>query len=113
MQNEALVRRLKFGGLNRPSRMVLWLRVPECDLDAVWDRMRDNLKGVIWRDRPGAGVRPVLTNHTEIGDNWFTVNNVNCTDFSEWCEEVANQEVMYVEELRRRFETLRRILSES
>ena len=113
LQNEALVRRLKFGGLNRPSRMVVWIRVPERDLDAVWDRVRDHLKGSIWRERPNAGVRPVVTNHLEVGDNWFTVNNMNCDDFSEWCEEIAGQEVRFVQGLRVRFELAAAALRES
>jgi hypothetical protein len=100
LQKDALVRRLKFSGLNKPMTMVLWLRVPVEDLDDIWDRIRDHLRGNVWKERPDGKVRPLLTQHVWVGDNWFGTSMMGSADFAEWCREIAGEEARLVCEMR-------------
>ena len=100
LQKDALVRRLKFSGLNKPMTMVLWLRVPEEDLDEIWYRVREHLRGNVWKERSGEKVRPVLTQHVWVGDNWFGTGMLSSAEIAEWCLEIADEEARIVRELR-------------
>ena len=88
-----LIRRLKLAGLNKPMKMLFWLRVVEGDIQRVWAGIVDHLKGNFFLDRAPGKRTPLITQHLWVGDNWFSVKNMGQNDFSEWCGEVIEKEV--------------------
>ena len=67
--------------MNAPSRMLLWAKVP--DVEKCWDEFRQQLR---WSRFEVEGMkRPEVTHQCAVGDNWFTVANLDVSDFGEWC----------------------------
>ena len=91
-QKEIIVRHARCSGLNRPSRVLLWCRVLLLDLEEMWNRVRDNARGHIWRSVPDGQTRPLCTQQCVLGDNWFTVENVGSEEFGRWVRAVAKKE---------------------
>ena len=51
MQKDMLIRRLKFSGLNRPKKILFWLKVDgDLDVNQMWDEIKDALEQR--QDRP-------------------------------------------------------------
>ena len=92
-QKEALLRMKRFSGLNKPSRMVLWVRVPVGVVNEFWSTLRDHLRGNKQVERPNGKPRPLITQHCRVGDNWYAPQRMGPSDFAEWCEEVAIEEM--------------------
>ena len=79
----ALIReRTKHMGLNSPSRIVVWARVP--DLYAGWYTLTDVLKGLLIPDVDAGVPDPIITNHLVLGTNYYSVSNMNEEDFGIW-----------------------------
>ena len=95
LQKEALVKRLKFTGLNKPMRIILWIDVPN-NLPEVWENFFEHLRGGV--RLPVHEQHPEITNHLWVGNNWFSAN-IGADAFGVWCERVAEREVRrYAEE---------------
>ena len=92
-QKEALVEMMRLKGLNKPSRMVLWVRVPAGIVKEFWGRLRDHLRGNTFVERRNGKPRPLITQHCRVGDNWYAPQRMGPPDFAEWCEEVAIEEM--------------------
>jgi len=93
LQKEMLVRRLKLSGLNKPAKMLFWLRVVECDVQRLWSGITEHLKANFFIARAPGKKTPLITQHLWVGDNWFSVKNMGEDEFSEWCSEVVQKEV--------------------
>ena len=92
LQKEVLSRYGQARGLNRASRILMWIHVP--DMQAVWDRLIDHARGNVWCTRTDpASERPTLTHHCALGDNWYSCNNTGPTGIGEWFCEVIVEEV--------------------
>ena len=102
-----LIRRLKLAGLNKPMKMLFWLRVVEGDIQRVWAGIVDHLKGNFFLDRAPGKRTPLITQHLWVGDNWFSVKNMGEDEFTEWCAEVIQKEVQRAEQ-RVRYDAARR-----
>jgi len=89
-QRDMLIRRLKFSGLNRPKKMLFWLKVDgDLDVGAMWDEIKDRLR---WnRGRTG----PSITNEFRFGDNWFSTD-MQPEPFAEWCKTMVQEEVQLI-----------------
>ena len=92
-QKQALLRMMRLSGLNKPSRMVLWVRVPIGIVDEFWSTLRDHLRGNKQVERCNGKPRPLITQHCRVGDNWYAPQKMGPSDFAEWCEEVAIEEM--------------------
>ena len=88
-QKEILTKYGRRNGLNRPARVLLWTYTP--NLEEMWERMVDNVRGNVWRSRhAGASTdqHPICTQQCMLGDHWYTVENLGPEDFGEWIQEV-------------------------
>ena len=86
-QKDVLKKRMKRFGLNTPSRMLLWLRVP--DLDAAWDELVEHLRGH-GTFMSKAGTIPLVTLQMQLGDHWYTVENLSSEQFGKWIQTVMH-----------------------
>ena len=86
-QKELLRTKCRRVGMNAPSRMLLWAKVP--DVEKCWDEFRQQLR---WSRFEVEGMkRPEVTHQCAVGDNWFTVANVDVSDFGEWCRAIMQK----------------------
>ena len=88
-QKEILIKYGRRTGLNRPARVLLWAYTQ--NLDEMWDRIKDNVRGNVWRPRPSTASteeHPICTQQCMLGDHWYTVENLGPEDFGEWIQEV-------------------------
>ena len=85
-QKDALKRRMKRSGLNTPSRVLLWVNVE--DLEQTWDELVEHLRG-FGSFMSSAGTAPLIAQQLQLGDNWYTVENLNSEDFGRWCRNIT------------------------
>ena len=78
-QKQMLKERGRRTGLNTPCTILMWVRVD--DVDRWWDEFKQELR----RPKDYGEVVPEITNQLCLGDNFFTVSNLNPTEFGEWC----------------------------
>ena len=78
---EMLLSRPHHRGLNSPAVILLWARVS--DIYEGWDKINNLLKG-IYMPRPFEFEEPIITNHLAMGNNYYTVSNVNHGEFGQW-----------------------------
>ena len=91
LQKEVLNRCGPARGLNKASRVLLWMHVP--DMQGMWERLVDNVRGNVWRPRlDPANERPALTHHCGLGDNWYSCATMGPGGIGEWLCEVMCQE---------------------
>ena len=99
LQKEMIPRHCsRCSGLNRPAQMLLW-EVTFFDVEQLWGRIKDNLRGNIWA--PYQGRRPVITQQLQLGDNWYTVSNMGPQEFRMWVQSVAVRERGELDRIRR------------
>ena len=87
-QKELLRTKCKRIGMNAPSRMLMWVKVK--DIEKMFNDFRQQLR---WCriEVEGSSLRPEVTHQCAIGDNWYTVANVDVSDFGEWCRGLMRQ----------------------
>lgn len=95
LQKEVLSRYGPARGLNKPSRILLWMHVP--DMQGLWERLIDQARGNVWRPRlDTANERPALTHHCALGDNWYSCATMGPAGIAEWLQEVMYTEANYL-----------------
>ena len=85
---QMLLSRPHHRGLNSPAVILLWKRVE--DIYLGWDRLKNILKG-IYLPRPFEFAEPTITNHLNLGENYYTVSNVNHEEFGQWVRSHMDQ----------------------
>ena len=80
-QKQMLKERGRRTGLNMPCTILMWVQVG--DVDRWWDESKQELRRPKGSDY--GEVVPEITNQLDLGDNFFTVSNLNPTEFGEWC----------------------------
>ena len=88
-QKEMLKKKGRHTGINQPSRVLLWVRVD--DIDKYYDLFREQLRGWLQEREEIDGVQPEITNELWVGDNYYTVSNVNVEDFGKWVRAIMNR----------------------
>ena len=88
-QKEMLKKKGRHAGINAPSRMLLWVHVP--DIDKFYDLLREQLRGWLQEREEVDGVQPEITHQVWVGDNYYTVSNVNVEDFGKWVRAIMNR----------------------
>ena len=88
-QKDMLKNKMRRTGLNAPCRLLMWVRVP--DIDKFWDDFKEELAGWGSVRRGIEGTSPLITQQCVVGDNYYTVANMNVTDFGNWCNAVSDK----------------------
>jgi hypothetical protein len=99
-QKDMLKTKMRRTGLNAPSQMLLWVRVS--DVETYWDEFKRQLGG--WGGRlqtkatienlalvPIDGKEPLVTQQLDVGDQFYTVENMGVSDFGTWCNALISK----------------------
>ena len=88
-QKEMLKKKGRFTGLSGPSTMLLWVRVT--DIEKFWDDFRMRLRDWLPHRVQIENVSPLITQQCVLGDQYYTVENMNVGDFGKWCRETMEK----------------------
>ena len=79
---ELLREKAKHRGLNSPGSIVFWARVP--DVHESWFMLTDVLRGIVIPTVDAGVPDPIITNHKELGSNYYSVSNMCEHQFGIW-----------------------------
>ena len=79
---ELLREKAKHRGLNSPGSIVFWARVP--DVHESWFMLTDVLRGIVIPTVDAGVPDPIITNHKELGSNYYSVSNMCELHFGIW-----------------------------
>ena len=79
---DLLREKAKHRGLNSPGSIVFWARVP--DVHESWFMLTDVLRGIVIPTVDAGVPDPIITNHKELGSNYYSVSNMCEHHFGIW-----------------------------